>query len=65
MRQWKKDTKAKYSLLVEQKARLGKVLEESEKRLENEKLEQKYAKEERLRQEIQRRERNEGGKDGS
>ena len=65
MRQWKKDTKAKYSLLVEQKARLGKVLEESEKRLENEKLEQKYAKEERLRQEIQRRERNEGGKDAS
>ncbi len=53
VRQWK----SRYTKLVDQKGRLVKVLEESEKQIENKRLELKYAKEEQLRQEIQQQER--------
>ena len=49
--------KSKYALLVEEKGKLVKVLEEREKQLEREELVQKYDKEERFRQEVQQQER--------
>ncbi len=45
VRQWKKEVKSRYTKLVDQKGRLVKVLEESEKQIENKRLELKYAKE--------------------
>lgn len=53
VRQWKKDVKSKYAPLLEQKGRLAKVLEESEKQFETKNLELKFAKEEQVRHETQ------------
>ena len=56
VRQWKKDVKSKYAVLVTQKERLVKTVEGKEDQLENERLELKYAKEEQFCREIQERE---------